>query len=175
MATRRALVIGTGIAGLATAHRLRRSDWDVVLLGGAVPCAFTRTAAGLDAARRLGLRLEPDVAADLRRRLGDSVSYRVGRVRSLCPDDCGVTVTFSNGDEDWFDLVTEPASDLGTSLALVAAEMLGDALDIFCDTDEALHWWDENLRPFKGDPPAVSVSRRRECRAAGPDRAHSPG
>lgn len=161
MATRRALVVGTGVAGLATAYRLRRSDWDVVLLDAPTQCAFTRTAAGLDAARRLGLPLGPDLATVLRRNLGDSVSYRVAEVRALSPDDCGVTVTFSNGD-DWFDFVTEPSPDFDTSLALVAAEMLGDALDIFHDTDEALRWWEENLQPFSGrcQPPTWMPGRR---------------
>lgn len=170
MATRRALVIGTGIAGLATAHRLLRSDWDVVLQGGPVLCTFTRSAAGLDAARRLGLRLDPDLADVLRRGLGDSVVYRSDDVRDLCADDCGVTVTFSDGD-DWFDFVVEPSPDFDASLALVAAEMLGDALDIFPDTDEALRWWEENLQPFKGEAEMVCVlrvSRRRERRDAEP-------
>ena len=148
MLTRRALVIGTGVAGLATAYRLRRSDWDVVLLNGPAPCTFTRTAAGLGAARRLRLPLDADLEAVLRRSLGDSVSYRVGEVRALLPDDCGVTVTFADGD-DWFDFVTEPSAGYDTSLALVAAEMLGDALDIFPDTNEASRWWKENLQPFE--------------------------
>ena len=71
-------------------------------------------------------------------------------MRDLRTDDCGVTVAFSDGD-DWFDFVVEPSPDFDASLALVAAEMLGDALDIFPDTNEALRWWEENLQPFKGE------------------------
>lgn len=37
--------------------------------------------------------------------------------------------------------------DQGVSLAIGAAELLGDALDIFTDTGEALAWWEEQMRP----------------------------
>ena len=60
MPTRRALVIGAGVSGLAITHRLLRSDWEVVVLDqpaprepDPVPAALTDF--GLDAARRLGL------------------------------------------------------------------------------------------------------------------------
>ncbi|MFJ8962576.1 FAD-dependent oxidoreductase [Lentzea sp. NPDC102401] len=60
MPTRRALVIGAGVSGLAITYRLLRSDWEVVVLDqptprepDAVPAALTDF--GLDASRRLGL------------------------------------------------------------------------------------------------------------------------
>ncbi|MCX2948815.1 FAD-dependent oxidoreductase [Lentzea sp. NEAU-D7] len=60
MPTRRALVIGTGVGGLAITHRLLRSDWEVVVLEPEAPARpvgipTALTDFGLDAARRLGL------------------------------------------------------------------------------------------------------------------------
>ncbi|WP_143116403.1 FAD-dependent oxidoreductase [Lentzea xinjiangensis] len=60
MPTRRALVIGAGVGGLATTYRLLRSDWDVVVLeppAQPLPTGLptTLTDFGVDAARRLGL------------------------------------------------------------------------------------------------------------------------
>lgn len=37
--------------------------------------------------------------------------------------------------------------DRGASLAIGGAELLGDALDIFTDTAEALFWWENQMRP----------------------------
>jgi hypothetical protein len=39
-----------------------------------------------------------------------------------------------------------PLADRGASLAIGGAELLGDALDIFPDADEALRWWERSLR-----------------------------
>lgn len=57
---RRALIVGAGIAGLAIAVRLRRSDWDVIIVerapslrGGGYMIGFGGV--GYDAAERLGL------------------------------------------------------------------------------------------------------------------------
>ena len=60
MATRRACVLGAGVAGLATAMRLWRSDWDVVLVEPESPAQNSQfphalRGAGYDAATRLGL------------------------------------------------------------------------------------------------------------------------
>jgi 2-polyprenyl-6-methoxyphenol hydroxylase-like FAD-dependent oxidoreductase len=60
MPTRRALVIGAGVSGLATTYRLLRSDWDVVVLDAPAPAQSGRIPAALtdfafDAVRRLGL------------------------------------------------------------------------------------------------------------------------
>ncbi len=143
MPTRRALVVGTGIAGLATAFRLRRSDWEVVLVGrdstsqsSGFPYVFNGI--GRDAAARLGLlprlvacsqpqcetalidaagtpyavRPKPTALFPMLRRedvvavLCDDVEVvRHAEVLGLAQDDCGVTVTFTDGGEDWFDLV----------------------------------------------------------------------
>ncbi|RDI34369.1 FAD-dependent oxidoreductase [Lentzea flaviverrucosa] len=146
MPTRRALVVGAGIAGSATALRLHRSDWDIVLLERnaefqdlGFPCALRGT--GYDAATRLGLmpalieHSQPrcdtvvvdvagtpfalyskpstatpvlrraDVVTVLRGAIGGAEARKSADVLGLTEDDCGVTVTFSDGDEDWFDLV----------------------------------------------------------------------
>ncbi|MEV6715392.1 FAD-dependent oxidoreductase [Lentzea sp. NPDC051208] len=146
MPTRRALVVGAGIAGLATALRLCRSDWDVVLVERAEQSpdpGFPRALRGIghDAATRLGLmpaliaHSQPrcdtvvvdvagtpfalyskpstatpvlrraDVVTVLRGAIGGVEARRSTGVLGLAEDDCGVTVTFSDGDEDWFDLV----------------------------------------------------------------------
>lgn len=146
MPTRRALVVGAGIAGLATALRLRRSDWDTVLVeraAGSADLGFPRALRGIghDAATRLGLmpalieHSQPrcdtvvvdvagtpfalyskpstatpvlrrtDIATVLRGKIGGIEARRSTGVLGLVEDDCGVTVTFSDGDEDWFDLV----------------------------------------------------------------------
>ncbi|MFC3897087.1 FAD-dependent oxidoreductase [Lentzea rhizosphaerae] len=208
-----------------------------------------------------------DVAAVLNDVIGNAARRRDARVPELVADDCGVTATFANGDEDWFDLVvgadgacsairdavfSPPDDDLprwstlsgrielasscavsmhhatrslrlhplrdghsavsfawrhaldtpwqqlfadlgwlvpelvsvvdgapgsawertnrwvhrrialigdaawylgphterGVSLALGGAELLGDALDIFPDSDQALSWWERTLRPY---------------------------
>lgn len=152
MPTRRALVVGTGIAGLATALRLRRSDWEIVLVGRTAgsrdqgfPHAFRGV--GYDAASRLGLlqalvehgqprcdtlvvdamgtpfALYPrpsavtpvlrraDVVTVLREAIGDVEVCEQPEVLSLVEDDCGVTVTFPDGDGDWFDLVVGADGD----------------------------------------------------------------
>lgn len=141
----RALVVGAGVAGLATAVRLRRSGWEITLAerpsrftDSGYPCAVQ--GAGWKAAARLGLlpallersqprcttvvvdragvplalRLRPscevpvvrrgDVVPVLRQAVGE-VETRRAEVLSLAEDDCGVTVEFSGGDQDWFDLV----------------------------------------------------------------------
>jgi 2-polyprenyl-6-methoxyphenol hydroxylase-like FAD-dependent oxidoreductase len=310
MPTRRALVIGAGVSGLATTYRLLRSDWDVTVLAVPAPTRFDGIPAalgdfGLEAARRLGLlpalaqRRQPrcdvvevdaagvplavrpkpssrhpvlvrdDVIAVLKAVLGDADCRREAEAPVLIADDCGVTATFTNGDDDWFELVVGadgawsgvrdavfgpshgesprwsavssridlasacavsmdlagrsvrlhplrddrsavsfawrrtsvapwrevfadlgwlvpelvslvdskeqaqmppvrserwvhrrivligdaawylgPHSDRGVSLAFGGAELLGDALDIFSQADEALSWWERTLRPY---------------------------
>lgn len=178
MPARSALVVGSGVAGLTIAFRLRRSAWDVVLLDHDVsppqpdPLVVLH-GDGHDAARRLGLApalaellCREDIATVVRTVLS-GVTIRSGvRAVSLVPDDCGVTVTFSGGDDDWFDLVVCDGAVLshvdgalgrivvvgdGTphdiSLDLYAAELLGDAFDIFPDAETAVRWWQEQLRP----------------------------
>jgi 2-polyprenyl-6-methoxyphenol hydroxylase-like FAD-dependent oxidoreductase len=146
MPARRALVVGVGIAGLATALRLSRSDWQIVLLERDCPTPGNRfpsalRGVGYDAAARLGLlrgldavsqprcgmtlidatgtplavRPKPsvpvlcsdDVASVLWDALGELESRRRTDVVSLVQDDCGATVWFSDGSEDWFDLVVD--------------------------------------------------------------------
>ena len=148
MRARRALIVGEDIAGSACAHRLLRSDWDVVLLcaGTASPTwgpPEVLTGAGTGAARRLGLlsalteRRQPrchlvhvstegvplavtplpsrqrlvlcpaDVAEVLRGAAGDSVTLRDAEVSGVTQDDCGVTVRYTNGEDEWFDLVVD--------------------------------------------------------------------
>jgi hypothetical protein len=216
MPTRRACVLGAGVAGLAAAMRLCRSDWDVVLVESTSPAPNNRFAhplrgIGYDAAARLGLlpRLiaasQPrgdkspllcpdDVAAALRESLGDVQTRRHVEVAGLAQDDCGVTVTFNDGSEDWFDLVVGAdgaewlppgfwsdvdnartwalrqiallgeaicAAQLheSTSLAIGGAELLGDALDIFTDTAEALVWWEKHMRRTVRHHSAVPTAR----------------
>lgn len=48
------------------------------------------------------------------------------------------------GDAAW---CTSPYNDRGASLAIGGAELLGDALDIFTGTAEALRWWENQMRP----------------------------
>jgi 2-polyprenyl-6-methoxyphenol hydroxylase-like FAD-dependent oxidoreductase len=146
MPTRRALVIGAGVSGLATTYRLLRSDWDVTVLAASAPAPHdgiptALTDFGLDAARRLGLlrplaeRRQPrcdlvevdaagvpfavhpkpspqrpvlsrdDALAVLSDALGDAICRRDAEMPALIADDCGVTATFADSDEDWFDLV----------------------------------------------------------------------
>ncbi len=199
MPARSALVVGSGVAGLATAFRLRRSCWDVVLLDHAeLPSQRDRTivlrGAGHAAARRLGLapalaeRAErtingfpvlsrADLAAVMRAALNGVTIRRDVRATVLVPDDCGVTVTFSDGDDEWFDLVAgDVPSDVdgavvrvgdGTthdlSRVLYTAELLGDAFDIFPDAETSVRWWREQLRPCRtplAQPPTWMPGRR---------------
>lgn len=48
------------------------------------------------------------------------------------------------GDAAWY---LGPHAERCVSLALGGAELLGDALDIFPDSDQALSWWERTLRP----------------------------
>ncbi|GAA3645579.1 FAD-dependent monooxygenase [Lentzea roselyniae] len=49
------------------------------------------------------------------------------------------------GDAAWY---LGPHAERCVSLALGGAELLGDALDIFPDADQALSWWERTLRPY---------------------------
>ncbi|GLZ36130.1 hypothetical protein Lesp02_83170 [Lentzea sp. NBRC 105346] len=139
-----ALVVGAGPAGLVTAYRLRRSDWDVVVVerSSAPPVRpVALTGFGLDAARRMRLPLD---LAELRKKLDVRCDTTIVRRE---PDRFGVTVTFSTGDVEWFDLVVDPEirfAGMNDSMAIYAAELFGDAFDIFRDPREALRWWYTN-------------------------------
>ncbi|TWP50611.1 hypothetical protein FKR81_18485 [Lentzea tibetensis] len=139
-----ALVVGASVAGLVTAYRLARSGWDVVIIDSSVAPPehhVVPTGPGLEAARRMHI---PPLGE-----LRDKLAIRCGTsVRAQEPDRFGVTVTFSSGDDEWFDLVVDTAARFGRlddSLAIYAAELLGDAFDIFRDFGEALSWWDQEL------------------------------
>lgn len=139
-----ALVVGANVAGLVTAYRLARSDWEVVIVDASVAPPehdVVPTGLGLEAAHRMHL---PPLAE-----LRDKLAIRCGTTASaLEPDRFGVTVTFSSGDAEWFDLVVDTDARFGRfddSLAIYAAELLGDAFDIFRDFGEALTWWDQEL------------------------------
>jgi hypothetical protein len=138
-----ALIVGAGVAGLVTAFRLHRSDWDVIVVD-AEPWhthPVAPSGVGLDAARRLGLPPVDRLRDKLDIRCGTSIAERV-------PDRFGVTVTLSTGDVAWFDLVVDCGDlfrGLDDSLAIYAAELFGDAFDIFPRFDEALSWWREEL------------------------------
>jgi hypothetical protein len=192
MLTRRALVVGSGVAGLATAFRLRRSDWEVVLLSHDTPSPsilIPLQGQDLDAARRLGL--EPalrqqasaahlclqDLAAVLH---GVAVEHGV-QVHGLAADDCGVTVALSAGPDEWFDLVVvdSPQSDVdrvpgrivliaeNIPFPLYCTELLGDAFDIFPDSVAAVRWWEDHLRGMSGATGAVRQRARFGVAASG--------
>ncbi|MET9227692.1 hypothetical protein [Lentzea sp. NPDC003310] len=158
-----ALVVGADVAGLATALRLARSGWEVVVLDhdvhhGPVPI----TGPDRHAARRLAA-LPHDLRYETRR----------SGVTALHPDRFGVTVEFSDHDDEWFDLVVcaHPCCEAerlpglclqtwsrdhvallyravrDTGLPLCAAELLADAFDIHRDDCAAFAWWEATLRP----------------------------
>ncbi|WP_434439230.1 hypothetical protein [Lentzea sp. E54] len=166
---------------MTTAYRLLRSDWDVLLLTGpdlpGIGGAASLTGTGLEAARRLGLVARDcsppsreQVVATLRTALGGTIRSAT-KLPSLAPDDWGVTAMFENGD-DWFDLVAGACpggrvqrrhvlvDDSTISRAIVGAELLGDALDIFRDEDEALRWWAETLPTCRGQRSATTTTSR---------------
>lgn len=158
-----ALVVGAGIAGLATALRLTRSAWDVTVLDHGThhePAGIT----GPDrhAARRLAALPHP-------------LHYetRHSTVTALHPDRFGVTAAFNDHDDEWFDLVVcaQPCCEAerlpglcleawsrdhvallyravrATGLPLSAAELLADAFDIHDDDYAAFAWWETTLKP----------------------------
>jgi len=186
MPARSALVVGAGVAALTAAFCLRRSRWDVVLLDHATSRhdpLFVLHGENRAAARRLGLvpaladGAQPDVAAVLRAALSGVTIRRGVRAAALVPDDCGVTVTFFDGDDEWFDLVVGDAclSDVdglagrivhvGGVDELYAAELLVDAFDIFPDAETAVRWWRKQLRPSPRKRSAVIGRRVRAVKA----------
>ena len=172
MQFRRALVLDRGVGGLTTAHRLLRSDWEVLLTGPSPSRGKLETlsGAGLQAARRLGLP-----STGLLTALSCLVKVPTAPdVRSRVPDDCGVTVTFADGTEDWFDLVVDADWGRGdVSLAIFGAELLGDAFDIHHDTAEALRWWNRTMLSHQRRRPLSR--RRRGYRVVAADRVRSRG
>jgi hypothetical protein len=148
---------------LATALRLARSTWDVVVLDHGThhePVVL----AGPDrhAAKRLAALPHP-------------LHYetRHSRVTALHPDRFGVTVALNDHDDEWFDIVVcaQPCCEAerlpglcletwsrdhvallyravrDTCLPLSAAELLADAFDIHTDDRAALAWWETTLKP----------------------------
>ncbi len=158
-----ALVVGAGIAGLATALRLTRSGWEVVVLDRGTRHDRVRlTGSDRHAARRLSSLPYP-------------LHYetRHSTVIALSPDRFGVTVAFNDREDEWFDLVVcaQPCCDAerlpglrleswsrdhvallyravrDTGIPLSAAELLADAFDLHRDDYEAFAWWETTLRP----------------------------
>ena len=158
-----ALVVGAGIAGLATALRLTRSTWDVVVLDhGRHRDRVPLRRPELHAARRLAALPYP-------------LHYetRHSTVTALHPDRFGVTVAFNDHEDEWFDIVVcaQPCCEAerlpglrleswsrdhvallhravrDTGIPLCAAELLADALDIYTDDHAAFSWWETTLKP----------------------------
>ncbi|GAA3679741.1 hypothetical protein GCM10022267_78180 [Lentzea roselyniae] len=158
-----ALVVGAGIAGLATALRLTRSAWDVVVLDhGKHHDPVPLRGPDRHAARRLAALPYP-------------LHYetRHSTVIALQPDRFGVTVAFNDHDDEWFDIVVcaQPCCQADrlpglrleswsrdhvallyravrdTGIPLSAAELLADAFDLHHDDHAAFSWWETTLRP----------------------------
>jgi predicted NAD/FAD-binding protein len=158
-----ALVVGAGIAGLATALRLTRSAWDVVVLDhGRHHAPVPLRGPDRRAARRLAALPYP-------------LHYetRHSTVIALQPDRFGVTVAFNDHDDEWFDIVVcaQPCCQADrlpglrleswsrdhvallyravrdTGIPLSAAELLADAFDLHHDDHAAFSWWETTLRP----------------------------
>jgi choline dehydrogenase-like flavoprotein len=158
-----ALVVGASIAGLATALRLTRSTWKVVVLDHGVHHEPVHiTGPDLRAAKRLTALPHP-------------LHYETRRstVTALHPDRFGVTVAFNDHDDEWFDLVVcaQPCCEAerlpglrleswsrdhvallhravrDTGMPLCAAELLADAFDIHHDDYAAFSWWETTLKP----------------------------
>lgn len=158
-----ALVVGAGIAGLATALRLTRSTWEVVVLdGGTHHDPVPLRGPDRHAAKRLAALPYPLY-----------YETRHSTVTALRPDRFGVTVAFDDHDDEWFDIVVcaQPCCEADrlpglrleswsrdhvallyravrdTELPLCAAELLADAFDIYSDDYAAFSWWETTLKP----------------------------
>lgn len=158
-----ALVVGAGVSGLATALRLARSTWDVVVLDhGTHHEPVVLTGPDRHAAKRLAALPHP-LHYETRR----------SKVTALHPDRFGVTVAFNDHDDEWFDIVVcaQPCCEAerlpglcletwsrdhvallyravrDTGLPLSAAELLADAFDIHNDDIAAFAWWETTLKP----------------------------
>ena len=158
-----ALVVGAGVAGLATALRLSRSTWEVVVLDhGTRPEPVRLKGPDLQAAKRLAALPWP-LHYETRRSL----------VTALHPDRFGVTVAFNDHENEWFDIVVcaQPCCEAerlpglrleswsrdhvallyravrDTGIPLSAAELLADAFDIHPDDHAAFAWWEATLKP----------------------------
>lgn len=158
-----ALVVGAGIAGLATALRLTRSAWEVVVLDyGTHHAPVPLRGPDRHAARRLAALPYP-------------LHYetRHSTVTALLPDRFGVTVAFNDHDDEWFDIVVcaQPCCEAerlpglrleswsrdhvallyravqDTGIPLSAAELLADAFDLHHDDYSAFSWWETTLKP----------------------------
>ncbi|MGW4209014.1 NAD(P)-binding protein [Lentzea sp. NPDC004789] len=168
-----ALVVGAGVAGLATALRLTRSTWDVVVLDhGKHHDQVPLRGPDLHAARRLAALPYP-------------LHYetRHSTVTGLHPDRFGVTVAFNDREDEWFDIVVcaQPCCEAerlpglrleswsrdhvallhravrDTGIPLCAAELLADALDIHTDDHAAFSWWETTLKPHTVRPAFTRV------------------